>query len=58
MCSRYLGRYREHHKNSHAGKINISGATYELIKNDFTCEHRGKIQAKNKGEADMYFVIA
>jgi len=38
------------------GKVNISGATYELIKDKFLCEHRGKIQAKNKGEIDMYFV--
>jgi class 3 adenylate cyclase len=39
-----------------AGKINISGSTYELVKDKFTCTHRGKIQAKNKGEIDMYFV--
>jgi len=39
-----------------AGKVNISGSTYELVKNDFTCTYRGKIQAKNKGEIDMYFV--
>ncbi len=39
-----------------AGKINISGSTYELVKNDFACTYRGKIQAKNKGEVDMYFV--
>lgn len=39
-----------------AGKINISGATYERIKDRFRCEYRGKIQAKNKGEIDMYFV--
>ncbi len=38
------------------GKVNISGSTYELVKNDFACTHRGKIQAKNKGEVDMYFV--
>jgi class 3 adenylate cyclase len=38
------------------GKVNISGTTYELIKNLFTCTYRGKIQAKNKGEIDMYFV--
>jgi hypothetical protein len=37
-------------------KVNISGATYELVKDKFTCIHRGKIQAKNKGEIDMYFV--
>jgi class 3 adenylate cyclase len=40
-----------------AGKINISGATFELVKNEFTCEFRGKIPAKNKGEIDMYFVM-
>ena len=39
-----------------AGKINVSGNTYQLIKEKFTCTHRGKIQAKNKGEVDMYFV--
>lgn len=39
-----------------AGRINISGATYELVKHFFDCECRGKIAAKNKGEIDMYFV--
>jgi len=39
-----------------AGKINISGSTYELVKEKFNCVHRGKIQAKNKGMIDMYFV--
>ena len=39
-----------------AGKVNISGATYELVKDKFTCTHRGKIEAKGKGEVDMYFV--
>lgn len=38
------------------GRINISGATYELLKDNFTCIYRGKILAKNKGEIDMYFV--
>lgn len=38
------------------GKVNISGTTFELVKNTFTCVHRGKIMAKNKGEIDMYFV--
>lgn len=43
-------------QNSESGKINISGATYELVKDQFDCVHRGKVQAKNKGEIDMYFV--
>jgi class 3 adenylate cyclase len=38
------------------GKINISQHTYELVKRQFNCVHRGKIEAKNKGEIDMYFV--
>ncbi len=38
------------------GKVNISGTTYELVKEFFTCEYRGKIKAKNKGNIDMYFV--
>jgi len=39
-----------------AGRINISGETHHLVKDKFTCEFRGKIPAKNKGEIEMYFV--
>ena len=38
------------------GRVNISAATYELIKHKFACTYRGKIFAKNIGEIDMYFV--
>lgn len=38
------------------GKVNISGTTYDLIKDFFECEYRGKVKAKNKGQIDMYFV--
>lgn len=38
------------------GKINISETTYELVKDFFVCEHRGKVSAKNKGEVRMYFL--
>ena len=38
-------------------KINLSGATYDLIKDQYQCEHRGKIEAKNKGKIDMYFLV-
>lgn len=44
-------------QNSEAGKINISETTYELVKDSFTCEYRGKIEAKNKGMMNMYFVL-
>lgn len=42
--------------NSEAGKVNISETTYGLIKYNFECTHRGKVQAKNKGLLDMYYV--
>jgi ligand-binding sensor domain-containing protein/class 3 adenylate cyclase len=39
------------------GKVNISDSTYLLIKDEFKCQYRGKIEAKGKGEIDMYYVI-
>jgi class 3 adenylate cyclase len=44
--------------NGEAGKVNISQATYEMLKSDpdFSFESRGKIEAKGKGEIYMYFV--
>lgn len=38
------------------GKVNISGNTYESIKDFFVCTYRGRVEAKNKGAVDMYFV--
>lgn len=38
------------------GKINISAYTYDLVKDHFECEYRGKIGAKGKGDLDMYFI--
>jgi ligand-binding sensor domain-containing protein/class 3 adenylate cyclase len=37
-------------------KVNISGATYEKVKDYFECTYRGKIAVKSKGDIDMYFV--
>jgi hypothetical protein len=42
--------------NGEPGRVNISAATYELVKHRYDCIHRGKIFAKNIGEIDMYFV--
>ena len=39
------------------GELNISGDTYELVKDCFECTHRGQVEAKNKGRIDMYFVV-
>jgi class 3 adenylate cyclase len=42
---------------SEPGMINISGDTYNLVKEFFDCEYRGKVQAKGKGEIDMHFLL-
>ena len=38
------------------GMINISEATYVLVKDYFECSFRGKVAVKNKSEMNMYFV--
>ena len=45
-------------QNSTPGKINISEATYLLVKHKIECTYRGEIEAKNKGMLKMYFVVA
>jgi len=38
------------------GSIQITRATYELIKDDFVCEPRGTLNVKGKGEMEIWFV--
>jgi class 3 adenylate cyclase len=40
------------------GRVNISHATYKILKDDpkFKFKSRGKVRAKGKGEVEMYFV--
>jgi class 3 adenylate cyclase len=38
------------------GKVNVSETTYELTRENFNFEYRGKIAAKGKGEISMFFV--
>ncbi len=44
--------------NGEVAKVNIGHSTYELLKEDpdFSFVNRGKIEAKGKGNIDMYFV--
>ena len=37
-------------------KINISAYTYELIRAVYPCEYRDKIDTKDRGKLEMYFV--
>ena len=39
------------------GRIHVTEATYELIKEEFQCETRGTIQVKGKQEMETYFVV-
>jgi class 3 adenylate cyclase len=43
-------------QNSEEGRINVSGETWQRTHQLFASVYRGKIQAKNKGEVDMYFI--
>ena len=38
------------------GKINISGGTYQLVKDHFNCIYRGEVETKKREKIDMYFV--
>lgn len=38
------------------GKVNISATTHALVSKVYDCRSRGKIEAKNKGAVEMYFV--
>ncbi len=39
------------------GRINVSATTWALLKDRHVFEQRGKIQAKYKGELEMYFLV-
>jgi PAS domain S-box-containing protein len=38
------------------GQVNVSEGTYDYIKDYFECTFRGKIEAKNVGQMEMYYV--
>ena len=38
------------------GIIQITRATYELVKDDFVCEHRGTVNVKGKGDMEVWYV--
>ena len=40
------------------GKIQITRATYELIKDEFICEPRGTVNVKGKGEMEVWLVLS
>lgn len=40
------------------GSVQMSAATYELIREDFDCEPRGVISVKGKGDMETYFLTS
>lgn len=39
------------------GRIQVTEATYELIKDDFVCEPRGTVNVKGKGKMEVWHVV-
>jgi adenylate cyclase len=39
------------------GQIQITRATYELIKDEFTCESRGTVSVKGKGDMETWYLV-
>jgi class 3 adenylate cyclase len=40
-----------------AGEIQITRATYELLKDDFVCRPRGTILVKGKGLMETWYLV-
>jgi len=40
------------------GAVQITQATYELIKDEFVCEPRGTVNVKGKGDMEVWLVVA
>ncbi|HET9878301.1 MAG TPA: adenylate/guanylate cyclase domain-containing protein [Candidatus Limnocylindria bacterium] len=40
------------------GRIQITRATYELLKDEFVCEPRGRVTIKGKGEMETWYLVA
>jgi class 3 adenylate cyclase len=39
------------------GQVQITQATYELLKDEFVCEPRGKVEVKGVGEVETWFLV-
>jgi guanylate cyclase len=44
--------------NGTPGRIQITRATYDLVRDAFVCEERGTIPVKGKGEMETWYLVA
>jgi guanylate cyclase len=42
---------------STSGEIQITRATYELLKDEFVCTRRGTIEVKGKGQMETWYLV-
>jgi guanylate cyclase len=42
---------------STSGEIQITRATYELLKEEFVCTPRGTIEVKGKGQMETWYLV-
>jgi guanylate cyclase len=40
-----------------AGQIQVTAATYELLKDEFVLERRGTVEVKGKGEMETWYLL-
>jgi guanylate cyclase len=43
--------------NGTPGEIQITRATYQLLKDEFVCRRRGTIEVKGKGEMETWYLV-
>jgi guanylate cyclase len=38
-------------------RVQITRATFELLQDEFDCEHRGMVEVKGKGEMETWYLV-
>ena len=52
-----LGDPRRRRTDRASGEIQITRATYELLKDEFVCSRRGTIEVKGKGPMETWYLV-
>ncbi len=57
LCGDVVNTASRMESNGTPGEIQITRATYELIKDAFVCTPRGTIPVKGKGEMETWYLV-